>query len=122
MDLEKGMLWWVNKAQDPPVLVEKKLSHAAAAEKITESAGTREIMGYTCKKLVMKAKQGGRQTVWYTIALPIRAGSPIGVYTDKGVVLGLESRLFTLTATSVEFVPVADQEVLPPADMKVVKE
>jgi len=122
MDLEKGMLWWVNKAQEPPVLVEKKLSGAAAEEKVTESAGTREILGYTCKKLVMKAKKGSTQTVWYTTALPIRAGSPIGVYTDRGVVLGLESRLFTLRATRLELVPVAEKEVLPPAGMKTVRE
>ncbi|GAA0562900.1 hypothetical protein [Chitinophaga japonensis] len=122
LDLEKGILWWVNKAQEPPVLVEKKLSEAAAEEKVSESAGTRQILGYTCKKLVVKAKKGGTQTVWYTTALPVKAGSPIGVYTNRGVVLGLESRLVTLMATSVEFVPVTEKEVQPPADMKVVQQ
>jgi GLPGLI family protein len=121
VDLDKKTLWWVDKAKNPPVLVEKPLfEQDKDSDKEVEHADTKKILDYTCKKLTFKSKDGTR-TIWYTTELPLKAGTPLGQFTDKGVILALESKRMSFTATSIDFVPVAEGLITPPADLKIVK-
>jgi GLPGLI family protein len=121
-DIDSQKIWWLDKAQQPPVLVEKALD-AGEEDKITmqEAPGTQQILNYTCKKLVIKSKKDGATTVWYTNELPLKAGSPFSTFTEKGVVLAMESKRAAFKATAIEFTPVADKDVTPPPDIKIVK-
>lgn len=120
-DVDRKTLWWVDKAKTPPVLVEKPLFETDEDQgKETESAETQQILGYNCKKLIVKSKNGPL-TIWYTTELPLKAGTPASAFTDKGVVLALDSKRISFKATGIEFVPVTEKEVTPPADLRIVK-
>ncbi len=124
IDLEQKKIWWVDKAATPPVLVEKAFDPRPADEDVTleEGGDTMEVLGYPCRQLIIRTKKKGKQTIWYTTALPLKTGSPMGVYTDKGVVMAVDSKFVSIKATGVEFVPVSDRELRLPEDMKVVQE
>jgi len=118
-DVDRKTLWWVDKAKNPPVLVEKSLFEKDE-DQATESAETQKILDYNCRKVVVKSKNGPL-TIWYTTELPLKAGTPASAFTDKGVVLALDSKKMSFKATSIEFVPVSETDVTPPADLKIVK-
>ncbi|UPK66938.1 GLPGLI family protein [Chitinophaga filiformis] len=118
-DVDRKTLWWVDKAKNPPVLVERSLFEKDE-DQATESAETQKILDYNCRKLVVKSKNGPL-TIWYTTELPLKAGTPASAFTDKGVVLALDSKKMSFKATSIEFVPVTETDVTPPADLKIVK-
>lgn len=118
-DVNRKTLWWVDKAKNPPVLVEKSLFEKDE-DHATESGETQKILDYNCRKLVVKSGNGPL-TIWYTTELPLKAGTPASSFTDKGVVLALDSKRMSFKATSIEFVPVAETDVTPPADLKIVK-
>lgn len=117
-DVDKKTLWWVDRAKNPPVLVEKPLFEQDE-DKEKESTETQKILDYTCRKLTVKSKSG-TFTLWYTTELPLKAGAPLSRFTDKGVILAMEGKTTSFKATSIEFVPVAEKEVTPPVDLKVV--
>lgn len=118
-DVNRKTLWWVDKAKNPPVLVEKPLFEKDE-DQATESAETQKLLDYNCRKLVVKSRNGPL-TIWYTTELPLKAGTPASAFTDKGVVLALDSKRMSFKATSIEFVPVAEKDITPPADLKIVK-
>jgi GLPGLI family protein len=118
-DIDKGKLWWLDKAKNPPVLVEKPL-YEKDTNDIKESTDTRKILDYTCRKLIVKSKDG-TYTLWYTTELPLKSGTPLSIFTDKGVVLAVESKPMDFIAKGIEFIPVEEKDVTPPADLKVVK-
>ncbi|PWV55941.1 hypothetical protein [Chitinophaga sp. S165] len=121
VDLDKKTLWWVDKTKNPAVLVEKAVfEQDKDSDKEVEHPDTKKILDYNCRKLTFKSKDGMR-TIWYTTELPLKAGTPLGQFTDKGVILGLESKKMSFTATSIDFVPVAEDIITPPADLKIVK-
>ena len=120
VDVEDKKVWWVDRRKNPPVLVEKELT-ANEEEKTQETDETRKILDYTCKKLLLKTKKNGTVTIWYTTELPLKAGSPFGSITDKGVVLAMESKRASFKATGIDFTAVDEKEVMPPADLKIVK-
>jgi GLPGLI family protein len=119
-NVDDRKIWWVDNKKNPPVLVEKALI-TKPEEKIKESDETRIILGYTCKKRVVSAKKEDTFIVWYTTELPLKAGTPFGGFTGDGVVLVMESKRVSFKATGIDFVPVADKDVTPPADIKIVK-
>ncbi|MVT11184.1 hypothetical protein [Chitinophaga tropicalis] len=120
MDVEQNKLWWVDESKEPAVLVEKLLKEEGDEDEEDKSE-TKKILDYTCKKIVSVSKAGGKQVTWYTTELPLKSGGPLGVYTDKGVVLGFESKVMSFTATGIEFKAIDEKEVTPPVTMKVVK-
>lgn len=88
------------------------------AGKETETGETRKILGYDCKKVV--AGSGKDKAVyWYTTALPILGGA-LGFMSEKGLVLEMESAVFSFKATSVQFQQIADADVLPPKGLKII--
>ena len=120
-DIDRKTLWWVDKSKNPPVLVEKPLFEKEEdQEKEAESTETKKVLDYNCRKLIVKSKHG-LLTVWYTTELPLKAGSPASAFVAKGVVLAVDSKRMSFSATSIEFVPVAEKDVTPPADLKTVK-
>ncbi|MCF6405924.1 hypothetical protein L3C95_23695 [Chitinophaga filiformis] len=120
-DIDRKTLWWVDKAKNPPVLVEKSLFEKDEDQgKETESADTQKILDFNCRKLIIKSKNGPL-TIWYTTELPLKAGSPASTFTDKGVVLAMDSKRVSFKATSIEFIAVTEKEVTPPSDLKTVK-
>lgn len=120
IDIDSGKVWWIDKAKTPQVLVEKPLE-VKKEDKIQESAETRIILNYTCKKRVVKAKKDDTLIIWYTTELPLKAGTPFGGFTGTGVVLAMESKRVSFKATSIDFVPVAEKDVTPPSSLKIVK-
>lgn len=119
-DADKGTLLWVDREKTPPVLIEKALFDPNADFKEAEGAETRKVLDYTCKKLMLKTKEGS-YTLWYTTELPLKTGTALSTFTNKGVVLALESKRINFEATSIEFVPVSEKEVTPPSDLQIVK-
>jgi GLPGLI family protein len=119
-DIENKKIWWVDRKKNPPVLVEKELA-ANEEEKMQETTETRKILDYTCKKLLLKTKKNGTVAIWYTTELPLKAGSPFGSITDKGVVLAMESKRASFKAIGIDFTAVDEKDVMPPAEMKIVK-
>lgn len=119
-DIEAKKIWWVDRKKNPPVLVEKEMA-ANEEEKAQETTETRKILDYNCKKLLLKTKKNGTVTIWYTTELLLKAGSPFGIITDKGVVLAMESKRASFKAIGIDFTTVDEKDVMPPAEMKIVK-
>ncbi|SIN67861.1 GLPGLI family protein [Chitinophaga niabensis] len=85
-----------------------------------ETGETRKILGYDCKKVI--AGSGKDKVVyWYTTTLPILGGA-LGFMSGKGLVLEMESPVFSFKATSVQFQQVADADVLPPKGLKTISD
>ncbi|WP_343302686.1 hypothetical protein AAHN97_14170 [Chitinophaga niabensis] len=86
--------------------------------KEVETGETRKILGYDCKKVITGSGKD-KAVYWYTTALPILGGA-LGFMTEKGLVLEMESQVFSFKATSVQFQQVADADVLPPKGLKTI--
>ena len=87
----------------------------------TTTGKTKKIAGYTCQKATaLRRKQ--TYTIWYTTELPFTY-SPIADLTPPtGVVLQIESDSESFKATGISAEAVAETDVRPPADAKVVSE
>ena len=85
-----------------------------------ETGEVRKILGYDCKKVV--AGTGKNKTsYWYTTAIPILGGA-LGIMSGKGLILEMESPILSFKATSVQFQPIADADVLPPKGLKTIND
>lgn len=92
---------------------ENAITHTVVLNEMKETGKTKKILGYTCKQLELGS--GDQKGIaWYTAELPI-LGSPMGIMTDKGVILEMESRFLSFTAEQISLEKVADSEVMPPA-------
>ncbi|NLR57718.1 hypothetical protein HGH93_06385 [Chitinophaga polysaccharea] len=89
--------------------------------KVETGKRTREILGFTCREMVIKSKEMGEMTLWVTDALPLYAG-PMGMVTDKGLVLGVENKKLSAIATAINYSPVSVSEVTIPEDIPVMEE
>jgi len=112
------------KINDQPYLLEgsdqdKAVPKDKTPEKVPSFKNeTREILGYTCKKLVNKM-DGQYQTLWYTTELPV-IGSALGIITEQGLVLAMESKELSFIAISISLEKIADSLVMPPKDVPVI--
>lgn len=104
VDLDQKKQWAKKdgKIKEEPII-------ARNGESITTSA-TKQILGYPCQQLIVINKKDST-IIWYTTALPLKAGSPIGMFTDKGVVLEMQHKKMGFVATSVELTPVTDEQL-----------
>ncbi|MGF6847626.1 GLPGLI family protein [Chitinophaga sp. W3I9] len=104
VDLDSKKQWAKKngKLKEAPLDIRKGESIATGA--------TKEILGYPCQQLILVNKKDST-TIWYTTALPLHAGSPIGMFTDKGVVLEMQHRKMSFMATAIEFMPIRDEEL-----------
>lgn len=71
---------------------------------------TKTILGYPCQQLILINKKDST-IIWYTTALPLKTGGPIGMFTDKGVVLEMQHKKMGFVATSIEFTPVTEEQL-----------
>jgi len=79
---------------------------------------TKEILGFTCRELMVKSKDDGQMTLWVTDALPFNAG-PMGISANKGLVLGIDSKKINVIATAINYSPVSVAEVTIPGNIPV---
>lgn len=86
--------------------------------KVETGKKTKEILGFTCREMVIKSKEMGEMTLWVTDALPLHAG-PMGITADKGLVLGVDNKKVSAVATAINYSPVPVGEVTIPADVPV---
>ncbi|HEY8958026.1 GLPGLI family protein, partial [Chitinophaga sp.] len=99
VDLDQKKQWTKKegKIKEEPINISKGESIATNA--------TKQILGYPCQQLILINKKDST-VIWYTTALPLKAGGPIGMFTDKGVVLEMQHKKMGFVATSIEFTPV----------------
>lgn len=104
VDLEQKKQWAKKdgKLKETPIDVRKGESVATGVSK--------NILGYPCQQLILIDKRDST-VLWYTTALPLKAGSPFGMFTDKGVVLEMQHKKMGFVATSVELTPVTDEQL-----------
>lgn len=104
VDLEQKKQWAKKdgKLKETPIDIRKGESVATGA--------TKKILGYSCQQLILTNKKDST-IIWYTTSLPLKAGSPIGMFTDKGVVLEMQHKKMGFVATSIEFTPVTDEQL-----------
>ncbi|MGO4292186.1 hypothetical protein [Chitinophaga sp. RAB17] len=115
-----GQSWSLMEEDGRKTLV---LSEKGKGEKKGNKPGTRtkEILGFTCRELMIKSKDDEPMTLWITDALPFSAG-PMGISADKGLVLGVDSKKVSIIATAINYSPVSISEVSVPADISVKSE
>ncbi|MRG43757.1 GLPGLI family protein [Chitinophaga sp. SYP-B3965] len=99
----------------------KQFLHKGDTKKVedvkeVETGETKNILGYACKKVISKNGKD-KTTYWYTTTLPILGGA-FGIMSGKGLILELESPLFSFKAKSLQFEKIADADVLPPKGVK----
>lgn len=83
---------------------------------------TKKISGYVCHKATVPYKKE-TYTVWYTTELPFTYSPVRDLMPEKGVVLMIESNKEVYKATKVDLkAPVAEADVTPSADAKVVSD
>lgn len=80
---------------------------------------TRKIAGYTCRKVTTTHKKLP-YTLWVTTELPFTYSPVKDLLPEKGVVLALESDQEQFQATKVTLSPVAEKDVRPAGEAKVV--
>lgn len=104
VDLEQKKQWVKKdgKVKEEPMDIRKGESVATGV--------TKNILGYPCQQLILTNKKDST-VIWYTTALPLRAGSPIGMFTGKGVVLEMQHKKMGFVATSIEFTPVTEEQL-----------
>ena len=85
-----------------------------------ETGETKKILGYDCKKVIMGSGKD-KTSYWYTTALSILGGA-MGMMSGKGLVLEMESPVFSFKASSIDFQPIADADVLPPPGAKTISD
>jgi GLPGLI family protein len=95
-------------------LMETKLG--ALSDTVTKTDETKTIIGFNCKKAIIKNK-GTETTIWYTTDLKFNASPQPGFWTE-GVVLALQNDRISYQATSVEYYKVKDSEIAAPKDVK----
>lgn len=78
---------------------------------------TRNILGFTCREVIMDGP-GSKMVLWIADDLPF-TGGPMGIPSDKGAILGIESKVLKITATAINYVPVPVAEVSIPAGVEV---
>lgn len=117
IDMETKKTYRLCKIKDKKYLVsqgETEPGKAPAAP--VESGDTKKILGYTCYKIVTK-DNGQTTTIWYTKDIPV-LGSAVGMLTDQGLVLAMESKAMSFVAKSIKFEKQSDSEVKPPKDLE----
>jgi GLPGLI family protein len=120
IDLDSNRLYWVDRSKSPAVVIATKLKvNTVKKENLKDE--TKNILGYTCHKLILDTKNGGKFTMWYTNDLPLKSGTPLGPHVEQGVVLEVENKHMNFKAISIDFAKVEEKEVLPPAEMSIVK-
>lgn len=77
---------------------------------------TREILGYTCTKALVKYNDM-EATVYFTHLIPYNH-SPVGNFNLGGVVLAFESEEINAIATTIDTASISDQEVTLSQDRK----
>ncbi|MBC9932099.1 GLPGLI family protein [Chitinophaga qingshengii] len=107
-DGASGKAWALTEANGKKKLTERE--HPASAQPGT---GTRNILGFTCKAVIVKSKEGPL-TLWVTPDLPFRGG-PLHTWTSDGAVLGVDSKKFKAIATAINYEPIKDEEVIIPS-------
>ncbi|MCJ8209701.1 GLPGLI family protein [Mucilaginibacter sp. RS28] len=95
-------------------LMESKLG--SAADTVEKTDQTKTIIGFNCKKAIIKNKTGVTE-LWYTNDLKFNA-SPLLPYWTEGVVLAVNNNRNTVEATSIEYYKVKDKELALPKDAK----
>ncbi len=88
---------------------------------ITKFDDVKKIIGFDCKKAVLKDKRGMETTIWYTNELPFAASPAINYWTE-GVVLGVENQRIKYYATSIEYIKVKDSELALPKKARMISE
>lgn len=73
--------------------------------KVITTNETKQILGYDCKKIILPGEKKDSTILWYTTQLPLKAGSVIGIFTDKGVVLEMQQKKIGFVADSITFAP-----------------
>lgn len=99
------------------LLLENKLGSMASDVQLTDE--TKEIIGFKCKKAVVKDKVGNETVFWYTTDLPIKASPMPGIWTE-GLVLGIENDRMKYFATSIDYLKVGDKEFALPKKAKLI--
>lgn len=95
-------------------LMESKLG--SASDTVQNTDETKEIIGFKCKKAIVKNKVGTTE-IWYTTDVKINA-SPVIPYWTEGLVLAVKNDRVNVIATSAEFYKVKDKEFTIPKDGK----
>ncbi|MFB6454931.1 DUF4412 domain-containing protein [Chitinophaga sp. Hz27] len=98
----------------------QSLAELYKEENPTTKAGgkTKQILGFSCYEVNTKSKEGDNMTLWVTDAFPINAG-PLGLWPEKGVVLGVDSKKVSIQATAINYAPVSVADVSIPPGMPV---
>lgn len=102
---------------------EGKRSLQAMADKVGKKEGskenkpakTREILGFSCQGVV-----SGDVTLWICKELPFRIG-PFGLFSKEGAILGLDMKTGKAYATSIDYIPVKEEDLVLPKDLPVEK-
>lgn len=97
-------------------IMESKLG--SASDTVQKTDETKTIIGFNCKKAIIKNKAGTTE-IWYTTDLKFNA-SPAIPYWTEGVVLALQNNRMSYTATSVEYYKVKDKDLAMPKDGKLI--
>ncbi|KIO78968.1 hypothetical protein TH53_00300 [Pedobacter lusitanus] len=79
---------------------------------------TRNILGFTCREVILDGGKMGKMFIWITDELPF-SGGPMGFTKGKGVILAVDSKVLKVIATAINYIPVPLSEVTIPTDVPV---
>ncbi len=108
LDFTKNLTYQVLTTDDSKFIVEKSFSEYDKVDLLDE---TEDILGYTCKKAVVKIKSNTIE-VWYTNDLTLKGTPRISVTPGLGLILKMvRNKDYEVFASNIEFRAVKDEEL-----------